>query len=459
MLHRSSFFGSAIALVFVLAGCERDEGDARFAPDEEVGSVEQAAQVCFDSGVVHGIDVSYYQGSVNWDAVAADGYQFAITRINHGDFMDPEFDANWEGIKQVGMIRGAYQYFDPGGDVAWQAQVVVDKLGMLAPGDLPAVIDVEATDGLSGPAIVNAVSEWIEIVEAGTGKTPILYTGKYFWQDNVGSSAFSDIPLWHAQYPNACQPPNNPPPSCGCANIADQWSDVLVWQYSSSGSVGGISGNVDLNVFNGTYEDLVAFANQGGGYGAELASVEAPKTVLAGETFTVRVTYTNTGASAWDEQTKLGTTEPRDRMSLFVDASWPEETRPAVVTGTVDSGSSYTFELALRAPVINGTYSESFGLVQEGVTWFADQGGPSDDAVTLAIQVINGVEGGSGGGSNQGGGGWNDGGAGEGGDGGGSDDDSDDGCSAAPSGRGGPTFAFVAILMAMLFATRRTRRA
>jgi lysozyme len=396
---------ASLPLLFAAACAAEDTSET-----EPVGEAELAAQVCL-TDVVHGIDVSYYQGNIDWAAVAGGGYQFAIARINHGDFMDPEFDANWAGIKSAGMMRGAYQYFDPGGDVAWQAQVVIDKLGKIAPGDLPAVIDVESTDGLPPAQVAQAVAEWLALVEEGTGKRPIIYTGKYFWQDNVGSSEFADYPLWHAQYPNACQPPAAPPPECGCANIADQWPDVFVWQYSSSGSVPGISGNVDLNVFNGTWEELVGFASQGG-YGAQLVSVDVPATVLRGEAFTGRITVVNTGASAFDASTRLGTTAPRDHDSVFYDATWPAKNRAAVVEGSVAPGAEHTFEITLRAPDTAGTITEHFGLVQEGLAWFGDQGGPSDTAIQVVVQVVDAPPSGSattgagvGGGGGEGGGG------------------------------------------------------
>jgi lysozyme len=445
-------YRSAPALgLLLLASCEVEEPSDPPPGDgsEEIGVAEQAAEICF-TDVVHGIDVSYYQGTIDWTQVATE-YDFAIARINHGDFMDPQFDANWAGIKAVGMIRGAYQYFDPGGDPVEQANIVVDKLGMLDAGDLPPVIDVESTDGLGGAEIAARVGVWLDIVEAGTGKKPMIYTGKYFWQDNVGSSEFADYALWHAQYPNACQPPAAPPPACGCSNIADQWSEIAVWQYSSSGSVPGIAGNVDLNVWNGTYEELVAFAS-GGSYGATLASVEAPEVVLAGETFKVRVTYTNSGGQPWDASTLLGTTMPRDRASEFQSASWPSESRAAAVTGSVTPGQSYTFELDLNAPAQPGTYSESFGLVQEGVAWFADQGGPPDDAVTLELQVI--VGNGEGGATGAGG-------AGSGGGEGGAevdDDGSEAGCSCATTGRSSPSAPGSVVALAALALALGARR-
>lgn len=406
----------AIASMLAVAGCmpiddESDDADS----NEETGEAQQADSVCLGDAQVYGIDVSYYQGDIDWNAVAGAGYKFAITRINDGDFMDPKFDENYAAIREVGMIRGAYQFFRPGSDVATQAQIVIDKVGKLGVGDLPVTLDVEATDGVGPAAIADKIGQWIALVEEATGKPPIIYTGKYFWQDNVASDAFADYPLWHAAYPNACLPPADPPPSCSsCPNLANQWSTFLIWQYTSTGGIPGIPGNVDKDVFNGSEEDLIAFASQGG-YGATLDYVEAPETVLAGESFEVRLTYTNSGGVAWDASTKVGTTEPRDRPSDFHDASWAGDNRPAVVEGAVDLGQSYTFTFTMKAPQTPGAYVEHFGLVEEGVAWFADQGGPADAAVELPIQVI---EPSAQGGSDQGGAGPA---GGSSGDGGGSD--------------------------------------
>ena len=441
-----AIWGLSLVATLGVAGCY--DGPTESGESEDVGQVSQAVEVCFDE-TVRGIDVSYYQGDIDWAAVAGAGYGFAITRINHSDFMDPKFDQNWAGIKEVGMLRGAYQYFEPGEDVATQAQIVIDKLGMLGPGDLPAVIDVETTSGVGPAEVEAAVGQWLELVEAGTGKKPIIYTGKYFWQDNVGSSAFSDYLLWHAQYPNACLPPADPPPSCSsCANIADQWSEIAVWQYTSSGSVPGIAGNVDLNVFNGSLAELTAIANGGGSLAARIDSIEAPSTVLAGETFQVRVAATNTGGASWDSNTRIGTTDPRDRPSDFATPSWLNDGRAAAVDGTVAAGASYTFDLELKAPDEPGAYSEHFGFVQEGVAWFADQGGPADDAIALSIQVVTASPNGGGpGGASAGG-------SGAGGD---SAEGDDDGCTVGHRRAPGAPWLLPAI--ALWAARRRSRRA
>ena len=447
---------AALAPIVWLVNCAptSEPRDGAESSAEEVAFTSDALVVCAPDEVVLGIDVSYYQGTIDWNAVAGDGYSFAIARINHSDFMDPQFDANWAGIKNVGLVRGAYQYFEPGEDPVWQAEVVVEKVGMLGPGDLPVVIDVETTSGLTDKAaIVASIAEWIDIVEAGTGKTPIIYTGKYFWQDNVSSDAFADVPLWHAQYPNACQPPQTPPPECGCANIADQWTDWLLWQYTSSGSVAGIVGNVDTNVFKGNYDDLIAFVNQGGGYGAAVDEIIAPQTVLAGESFSVSITVTNTGGAEWSESTRLGTTEPRDRESAFVDASWINPTRPGAAAATA-LGESFTFELTFTAPSEPGTYVENFGIVEESVAWFGDQAGPPDTEIAISFQVVsdptgNGsANGGSGpAGPGSGGSGGGDGGAGS------EDNEESDSCSTTAPHGSGSSLALLGV--AVVFLKRR----
>jgi hypothetical protein len=91
----------------------------------------------------------------------------------------------------------------------------------------------------------------------------------------------------------------------------------------------------------------------------------------------------------WDENTKLGTTEPRDRPSAFADATWPAPNRPAAVVGEVAPGETYKFEVTMRAPSEPGVYSEYFGVLQEGVTWFSEpgQGGPADNLLQVKFEV------------------------------------------------------------------------
>jgi MYXO-CTERM domain-containing protein len=218
---------------------------------DEPGSAQQAIHaVCPRGATTFGIDVSKWQGSINWSAVAGDGVKFAIIRVSDGlGYHDEYFAQNWAGAKANGIIRGAYQFFRSDDDPIAQADLLVDTMGPLEPGDLPPVADVESTDGVGNAARADRLRQWLDRVEQRTGVRPIIYTGGYFWQDNVGQD-FSQYPLWHAGYTGGDCP----------STVANQWPDWTFWQYSSSGSVAGISGNVDVNRFNGSLDELREFA-------------------------------------------------------------------------------------------------------------------------------------------------------------------------------------------------------
>ncbi len=211
----------------------------------------QQASVCADGETVYGIDVSRFQGDIDWDPVANSGVKFAFIQISRSlTDVDAKFAYNWRRAKEVGILRGAYQRFQPGQDVIGQAQLFIDKLGPYEMGDLPPMLDVEDANGLSGPEIAAAVQQWMEYVEPRVGLKPIIYTGYYFWRDSVASADFDEHPLWIANY------------SATCPLIPDPWTRWTFHQYSSSAMVPGISENTtDVNKFNGTLADLKALAS------------------------------------------------------------------------------------------------------------------------------------------------------------------------------------------------------
>jgi GH25 family lysozyme M1 (1,4-beta-N-acetylmuramidase) len=231
-----------------VAGAGLTEADTQGA---EADRTYIEARVCASGATTLGIDVSYYQGAINWTAVKNAGVKFAFIRLSDGDvFQDPKFAANWNGAKQAGIVRGAYQFFRPNQSVTAQADKMIAAIGTYQPGDLPPVIDVEATGGLGPSAVASRVRTWVDRVKGALGVDPIVYTGKYFWRDQVGGpTSFATNPLWIAQYTSLC--PDLPAP----------WQRWTFWQYTDSGSVSGISGNVDMNRFNGSVADLLAFAN------------------------------------------------------------------------------------------------------------------------------------------------------------------------------------------------------
>ncbi len=114
-----------------------------------------------------------------------------------------------------------------------------------------------------------------------------------------------------------------------------------------------------------------------------------PLAMVEGQVIPSYIELKNTGTKTWDSNTRIGTTQPRDRKSAFADGTWINDTRPAAVTGTVPPGGTYKFQFDLAAPVMPGTYDEFFGVVQEGVAWFSDpgQGGPPDNDLEVKITV------------------------------------------------------------------------
>jgi GH25 family lysozyme M1 (1,4-beta-N-acetylmuramidase) len=216
--------------------------------DVSVSETEQLATVCGSGPTVKGIDVSYYQQTIDWAKVKADGVEFAFIRVSDGlNTIDTKFDTNWAQTRAKGILHGAYQYFRPTQDPIAQADLLLSKIGTPMPDDLPPVIDVESAGGLTPAQVAAKVDIWIDHVTAAIGKRPIIYTGMYFWRDQVGAPDQTASPLWHAQYSTVA-----------CPNIAPPWQDWAFWQYTDSGTVDGVPGPVDMNRFNGTRAQLEA---------------------------------------------------------------------------------------------------------------------------------------------------------------------------------------------------------
>ncbi len=210
----------------------------------------QALNVCASGPVVQGVDVYEGQGTIDWQAAAGSGIDFAITRVSDGTaYPDSMFQTNWIGIKKAGLVRGLYQFFRPDVDPIAQADLMLSmlaKAGGLESGDLPPALDIEVTDGLSPSQIQSAMKKWLAYVEQKTGRTPMIYTAA-FMSSNIGTG-FSSYPLWVANY------------GATCPLMPSGWSTWVIWQYADHGTVAGISGGEDMDEFNGTLKDLIAFA-------------------------------------------------------------------------------------------------------------------------------------------------------------------------------------------------------
>jgi len=208
---------------------------------------------CPDGATIDGIDVSYWQGSIDWDRVADDGVKFAFIRVSHGmETYDTRYTENWQGARDAGITRGTYQYFMAGDSAVDQANLLLDEMGPLEDGDLPPVLDVENGDneGISVSTMKDAIQTWIDIVEPAIGRPPLIYTSISSWSSMTGDWEIGgDIPLWVANW------------GVSCPSVPDPWDDWVFWQHDNEGSISGISGDVDLDVFNGNEFDLAAWAS------------------------------------------------------------------------------------------------------------------------------------------------------------------------------------------------------
>ncbi|MEM0999631.1 MAG: glycoside hydrolase family 25 protein [Bacteroidota bacterium] len=194
---------------------------------------------------VHGIDVSHYQGKINWNKVEKAGVQFAFIKATEGkSIVDPRFARNWKQARKHNILRGAYHFYRPSVHSEEQARLFLSKV-QVKPGDLPPVLDLEVTDGRSPAIIRKGVRNWMRIVEKETGVRPILYTMPRFADDYLGD-ALGEYPLWVASLRR-----RKP-------QVPRAWKHWTFWQFTHHGRVKGISGDVDRNYFPGTPEELRA---------------------------------------------------------------------------------------------------------------------------------------------------------------------------------------------------------
>jgi lysozyme len=192
---------------------------------------------------VHGIDVSAYQGRIDWPEVARNRVRFAFIKASEGGTLrDPRFARNWREGRKAGVLCGAYHYFQPNRDGLTQANLFTQTVP-LAPGDLPPVLDVEAANFHDVAVMRREVARWLQLVEAHYGVRPILYSNHSFYKRYLAGH-FDQYPLWLAHY--EVERPAMP---------RSKW---IIWQHSDEAYVPGIRGVVDFNVFQGNFESLQA---------------------------------------------------------------------------------------------------------------------------------------------------------------------------------------------------------
>lgn len=199
---------------------------------------------CYD---IHGIDISHYQGNINWKELERSRTErfplhFIFMKATEGEGLDDKtFAGNFELARKHGFIRGAYHFYSPKASASRQADFFIRNV-RLKQGDLPPVLDIEVKGKRSKRELQDSLKVWLRKVEKHYSVKPILYTSYKFKMDYLNDPFFNSYPYWIAHY------------YVDSVRYEGKWH---FWQHTDAGTVPGIRENVDLNVFNGTLEELL----------------------------------------------------------------------------------------------------------------------------------------------------------------------------------------------------------
>jgi GH25 family lysozyme M1 (1,4-beta-N-acetylmuramidase) len=232
-----------------------------------------------------GIDVSDWQGNINWSAVAASGKTFAFIRATRGGttgtynestrvgtlserYDDTKFLANITNAKAAGLLVGAYHFARPDISMNTGCDEAVHFLQVagdyMCDGYLPPVLDLEAGSARSTADLTNWAMDFCNTIHDAKGVWPIVYANSSYANSEV-DARLAQLPLWIAR-PSGDPNAGNPAAAAAYPNVYGVWNPTYpntpspepwnFWQYSSTGTVYGINGNVDLDVFNGDVYQL-----------------------------------------------------------------------------------------------------------------------------------------------------------------------------------------------------------
>ncbi|WP_432714075.1 glycoside hydrolase family 25 protein [Pedobacter sp.] len=195
---------------------------------------------------IHGIDVSSYQGKIDWQQVKvmqedSVRIKFAMIKATEGVMLvDPYFQRNWREAAKTGIVCSAYHFFRPQKSGEWQARFFLQTV-QFEKGDLPPIVDIEQLNGVSARTMRKELTAFLLHVERKIGVKPIIYSGLSFYNDFL-HGYFEEYPLWIAHYHQSK------------LNMKDRpWA---FWQHSDKARISGINHVVDFNAFNG---DSTAF--------------------------------------------------------------------------------------------------------------------------------------------------------------------------------------------------------
>ena len=200
-----------------------------------------------DGYEIHGIDISHYQGEIDWEdlqnaMIEGCPLRFIIIKSTEGSTrMDENFNDNFYNAREYGFVRGAYHFWSNKSTAREQAYFFLKKVH-LEDGDLPPVLDIEhAPKNVNIEDFQRDVLTWLHIVEDKYHVKPIIYTYYKFKETNLSAPVFDDYPYWIAHYyvPKVA--------------YKGKWK---FWQHTDAGRLPGIKGYVDFNIYNGSFYDL-----------------------------------------------------------------------------------------------------------------------------------------------------------------------------------------------------------
>jgi len=222
--------------------------------------------------LVHGVDVSVYEPNIDWRALRAQGFKFALIRATSSlTYVDPKFAEHWAGARGAGILRGAYHYLFGGQDAAKQAESFIKTVGS-DKGELPPIVDLEDAynEGVPNNKLISTCKAFLDIIERAFNRKPMVYSRRTYLEPRVSINGKApvwakDYDLWIAQYPFEFDPDRMP--NVNMPKQPNGWKDWKFWQYSENAIVDGVTDEinrptrVDLNWFRGTETELYQFAN------------------------------------------------------------------------------------------------------------------------------------------------------------------------------------------------------
>ena len=196
---------------------------------------------------IHGIDISHYQGKIDWEQlknamIKGCPVRFVIIKSTEGSSrLDENFRENFNQARDFGFIRGVYHFWSNKSTAREQAYYFLDQVH-LTDGDLPPVLDIEHKPAdKSVEDFQRDVLTWLHIVEDKYHVKPIIYTYYKFKEQYLSAPVFEDYPYWIAHY------------YVDKVQYKGKWK---FWQHTDVGTLPGIREKVDLNIFNGSLEEL-----------------------------------------------------------------------------------------------------------------------------------------------------------------------------------------------------------